>query len=125
MGQPGASNLWQTTRFLRIGNDTKEKVRVNVQYFTLDDAGQWVWGPSAPEQMGPPLAFELDPGEIVDIQDGDWRVNGQRVRIWADSDSRAWNQFKDADLWLVPERDGEDNAGYVAADVQTFNFNMR
>jgi hypothetical protein len=118
------SDVWQTARYLRLGNDTKEKVRIWVQYYTEGQGGAWDWSPAAPGKNDA-LVIDLDPGEVTDLKDGDWRVNGQRVRIWAQSESKEWATFKNKDLWLVPEVDSEGNPGYVAAEIQTFNFTIR
>jgi hypothetical protein len=111
----------QDTRFLRIYNATDGKLKVWVQYETKTDAGDWVWSPAAPGDPSQALSLEVNPGETVDLQDGDWRLNARRVRIWARSDTGEWNRFRETDLWLVPE---EDHL-YDAPEVQTFLFTVR
>ena len=66
------------------------------------------------------MSFELNPGETADLQEGDWRVNARKVRT-GESDKGAWDRFREADLWLVPEQDHV----YEAPEVQTFLFTVR
>ena len=54
----------------------------------------------------------LDRGEVrvAEPDDGDWRVNASRVRLWAEGEDETkakWMRFKDKSLWLVPEADAE------------------
>jgi hypothetical protein len=111
----------QDTRFLRVHNATDGKLKVWVQYETKTDAGDWVWSPAAPGDPDQALSFEVDPGATVDLQDGDWRVNARRARIWAQSETGEWNRFRETDLWLVPETDHV----YEAPEAQTFLFTVR
>ncbi len=71
------------------------------------------------------LAFELEPGQSADLTDGDWEVNGSRARLWAVSASREYANFRDSDLWLVPETNDEGYHGYEAAEIQTFEVAIR
>jgi hypothetical protein len=71
------------------------------------------------------MAFELAPGETADLQDGDWRLNARKVRIWAQSQSgKQWLKFKDADLDLVPEADDSGQHSYLADQLQIYNFSV-
>jgi hypothetical protein len=113
--------VWHTTRNLRVSNGAKEKIKVKVQYEAVDASDQAGWFPQAPEDGKRALEFELQPGEVANLQDGDWRVNASRVRIWAEGGGQQWQQFRDRDLELVPERDDRGTPGYAAAEAQTFN----
>ena len=122
-GEP-VTDVWQTVRFLRLGNESTEKVHIWVQYYTEAEEGKFGWSPEEPPKEGS-LEFDIDPGEIVDLQDGDWRVNGQKARIWAKSGDRDYVRYKDNDLMLVWEQDTEGNFGYMAPEIQVFNFSIR
>jgi hypothetical protein len=116
---------WQETRYLRVFNASPQKITVWVQFEAKTDDGQWQWVPAEPGNADQVISFEVDANQAVDLQQGDWRVNARRVRIWARSAAGEWNRFRDADLWLVPEVNPDGEHGYDAAEVQTFNFTVR
>jgi hypothetical protein len=120
----GGAPAWQTTRFLRVTNATAEKMTVYVQVKAQDEEDQWVWFPTAPggEQA---LVYDLEPGQALTLDNGEWQVNGSRVRVWAESPSQEYTEFRDKDLWLVPETDDEGYHGYEAEDVETFELAIR
>jgi hypothetical protein len=143
--EQAASSIWQVTRFLRVANDTKTKVKVYVKYHAPTEDGDWAWAPGNPDDDAV-STYELDAGEIVDLADNDWQINGDCVRIWAESiepasapdqdsifnvsvstraETRKWERFKNKDLWLVPETDPDGNHGYVAQQIETFVFTIR
>src|SRR5262249_36600818 len=123
-GAEAEETPWQTTRYIRVANATKEKLTVYLQVKTQDESEEWVWYPAQPG-ADDVLAFELEPGQAADLSDGDWAVNGSRVRLWAASASREYLAFRDKDLWLVPETNDEGYHGYESADVQTFEVAIR
>jgi hypothetical protein len=111
-------SVWQNTRGLRVGNGTKEKVKVFVEYETQNDQGQTQWYPQN-GQARKGLQFDLAPGEVSDLKDGDWQINARRVRVWAQgADGKRWVRFKDKELDLVPEKDGKGNHGYASPQKQ-------
>jgi len=112
----------QTTRFLQVANATQEPVKLHVQYRAKSESGDFAWFPAAPGGGGEPMTFELAPGEQAALADNDWRLNASRVRIWADSPSKQWTQFKDQDLWLVPEVNEVGTHAYLAKDTQVFSY---
>ena len=65
------------------------------------------------------------PAAAANLKDGDWQINASRVRIWAEGSGQQWQQFRERDLEVVPERDAKGNRGYAAAEVQTFNVAFR
>ena len=112
------------TRYLRVGNDSKEKVTVSLQYKT-DTADGPKWFPADPAaDPNQAVQITLAPGEVADIKEGDWRLNASNVRIWAKSDTQEWNMFKDKDLPLVPETDDKGANTYAANDLQVFNWTV-
>ncbi len=117
----------QFTRYLRLGNATKENVTFYVEYYTCDDQGKWSWTPGKPgAEDTQPMTFELAAGEAADIQDGDWQINAVKVRVWARSESgKQWTNFKDKDLLLVPEVDDAGQHSYLSNALQTVNFSVR
>ncbi len=114
-------------RYLRITNDTKETLQVWVMYHTIDTNDQWKWFPAEPsEQRWAVYSFE--PGESSSIDHEDFRVNADRVRIWAgnaphgeswDKSTRMWTTYENEDLELVsPE--GEE--GYFMGE---YDFHLK
>src|SRR5439155_25347536 len=70
-------------RYVRVVNNTNEPLQVHVQYEELTEAGEWHWYPAAPPN-GKPLTVTVEGGKTVLLQDGDDKVEGRRMRIWAD-----------------------------------------
>jgi hypothetical protein len=69
--------------------------------------------------------IELNPGETVDLNDNDWKVNASEIRYWAQSPTKEWVQFKSKDLPLVPETDSTGNHSYESNYMQTFCLTLR
>jgi hypothetical protein len=103
--------------------DNIPKVKVFLQYRTLNDQKQWCWFPVNPNQSQDALAFDLLPGQEVAVHDDGWRVNASRVRIWAQSDSGTeWQDYKGRDLWLVTRNTADGTARYFAPEMETYTF---
>jgi hypothetical protein len=117
--------LWQRGRLLRIANASGEKITVHVQYRTQAKGDDWAWFPGEPGDTDQSVTFELEDGEVIDAMDNDWAINASQIRFWAKSETKEWVQFKDKDLWLVPEKDEDGNPGYKAQDMQRFNLTVR
>jgi hypothetical protein len=113
-------------RYLRIQNDTGEKLKIFIQYRTRTDKDEWSWFPSAPaEGTDDVISYDFDPGMVADLTDNDWRLNASQVRVWAVSDSgQKWLDFKDADLVLVPEKNDKGEPLYMAPEMQTYLFSF-
>jgi hypothetical protein len=110
----------QTRRYLRVKNDTQERLTVYVQYRTLTTKDRWAWFPVDPEQSEKAAVYVFEPGEEADLSHEDWRVNASRVRIWAvTEEGTAWLENKEEDLWLVPEID-EARHQYLAPTMETY-----
>jgi hypothetical protein len=126
-GTSPVSSIFHTTRHMRVGNGSKQKIKVHVQYETVTDKQKKDWFPQDPDKGKKKLEFDLKPGEVSDLQDGDWQINASRARIWAETEDgkQEWQQFKDKDLALVPEKDDKGQAGYTAPKQQTFNVAFR
>jgi len=122
-GTVGPTSVAYHARHLLIGNASKEKVTVHVQYLTQDENGNWVWLPGDPENATESVTFELEPDQYGDAFDGDWRIQAARVRIWAESESgQKWEKHKDSDFLLVPEVDAEGIPTYMAPEMGTVKW---
>jgi hypothetical protein len=117
-----AESTWQTARYLRLANGTQERVTVRLLYRSATARG-WVWVPVRPREGGKPLAYDLEPGKVLDVEH-DGLVLTSKIRLWAQSAERQWQRFRDQDLWLV-EADADGNRGYYAPQPETKVFAIR
>jgi hypothetical protein len=114
-----------TTRFLRIQNETDEKLKISLQYRARTDKGDWSWFPADPREGDQALTYEVDGGKAADLVDGQWRINGSQVRVWAVSATgQKWHDYKEKDLLLVAEKNAQGNPEYVANEMETFLFSF-
>src|SRR5262249_29837375 len=70
------------TRYLRLGNGTKKRVTFYIRYHARDDDGQLDWFPGQEED---PLIITVEAGQVMDVYDGTWHVNADRVFVWAET----------------------------------------
>jgi hypothetical protein len=123
--QPTPAATVQVERFIRVKNDTKEKVRFFALFHALTPDGKAEWVPAEPADPATLYTVEVEPGKALELTDDDGRpISADRVRIWAASRSRRWLDNKDADLWLVPETDGAGNHRYEAPQKETHTFTV-
>jgi hypothetical protein len=115
-----------TQRYLKIKNDTKDTLTVYVQYRTQDKSEQWVWLPVNPKQSAEAVTQSLAPGKEILAEVEKNPILSSRVRLWAKSAAGGtqWLEYKDHDLWLVPEVDREKPKDhiYYAPKTETFVF---
>ena len=112
----------QSERYLHVKNETADKLTVYVQYRTALSSGKWVWLPEDPEKSQETLAYDLEPGEEMHLGDGQAALTASRVRLWAVTENGdGWLDYKDKDLWLVPEEEDGQHC-YYADEVETFPF---
>jgi hypothetical protein len=117
-----AAGAWQTCRYLRIKNNTDQKITVYLQYRTLTDKNRYRWYPEDPQTATKALAFELAPGVETNLYHDNWQIYACRVRLWAvAADGSEWLDYKGKDLWLI-EDDGNGNRGYQADQIETYTF---
>ncbi len=103
----------QTRRFLRIKNNTGAKITVSLRYQTLNQDNEWVWNDKV-------LSYDFDAGETSLISDANWKINAVRARVWGVmEDGTMLAEYKDNDLWLVPEQDDNGNHFYLAPQMET------
>jgi hypothetical protein len=119
-----SASVYQTTRHLRVTNATREKMTVYLQYRAQDENEEWLWSPGEPGSEDV-MTYELEPGEVADLADEDWHICASRVRLWAVSANQTYEQFKDQDLWLVPETDRDGTHLYESPAVQTIQLAIR
>ncbi|MFO0807135.1 MAG: hypothetical protein U0746_00765 [Gemmataceae bacterium] len=107
----------QSSRYLRFANNSKERVTLKVEV------------PTAPEnKVDAPrkLEYKLEPGEVADLKDGDWRVNAAKVRFSVVTEKgKELNQFKDKDFVLVPEKDDKGEPSYQSATPEVAQIGIQ
>jgi hypothetical protein len=116
----------QTQRFLKIKNETTETLTVFVQYRTQVNGEQFVWLPTDPKKSSDAIPLQVPPGKEVYAEVAKKRILCSRARLWAKATSKGteWLEYKDQDLWLVPEVDKQNPREHVyfAPQTQTFRF---
>ena len=117
-----SESAFQVERFLRIKNDSGEKLTVFLQVRTRNDRGEWVWSPEAPGSKAKVMTFDLEAGKTLDLTG---KVSASRVRLWARSDTSSFMDYANQDLWLVPETTGNGEHRYQASQMQTYTFTMK
>jgi hypothetical protein len=121
-GSIGEKSIPQTRRFLQVKNDSDAPFTVMVQYRSKTEDGLWVWVPAAPEESQKALRFQVAPGQAMYLEVNGKRLATSRVRLWAVSARKSWNDYRTTDLWLVPETDEDGEHVYLAPEVGTFTF---
>jgi hypothetical protein len=110
-----------TRRYLKVKNDSGVPMKVFVQYRGQDDK-KWAWFPADPTESKDALVYDLKPGQEMFVQDKGNKLSASRVRIWGVADSQTWFDFRDQDLWVVPEMDQSGEHRYQATEMRTFTF---
>src|SRR5262249_28533202 len=117
---PEAEPAYQTECYVRVKNDTKQKLTVFLQYRTTTEAREFAWLPADPETSQQALVWKLEPGEGMALKGAAGAISASRVRVWAvAADGSSWLDNKDEDLWLVPLQD-DDFYYYYAPEKDSY-----
>jgi hypothetical protein len=110
-------------RYLYLHNDTGQSLTVSLVYQTLDrEKKKWQWLPGRPP-TDRVVELALAPGVTQQARHGKEPILAFRARVWASgAGSAGWDEWKDRDLLLVPEKDDEGNHRYYASTYDTFTF---
>jgi hypothetical protein len=121
-----AAGIVQDRRYLKIKNATPEPLRVFVQYQTRLADDKWAWYPEPPKESSKATSFLIEPGKVTYLEIDKWRLNASRIRVWAKSTTSGteWMEYKNQDLWLVPEVDEEKHHRYYAAEMESYPFDF-
>jgi hypothetical protein len=65
--------VWQNCRYLRIKNDTDQKITVYLQYRTWTTKQRFIWYPALPAG-DKALVFEIEPGAETDLDHDGWQI---------------------------------------------------
>jgi hypothetical protein len=110
-----------TSRFVKVKNDTDAPMKVFLQFRGQVDK-KWAWLPADPSESKDALAYDLKPGQEMYLDTKGSKVAASRVRIWGVAESQSWLDFRDQDLWVVPEMDQRGEHRYQATEMKTFTF---
>jgi hypothetical protein len=112
---------YQNQRYLKVKNDTGQKLTVWVRYRSLDGNGDWAWLPGS----GDAMEYQLEPGQETYLAVDDRQLCASRVHIWAETaDGQQMDEYREQDLWLVPEKDDNDEHWYAGSQVEDFTFTV-
>ena len=110
-----------TSRFVKVKNDSGVPMKVLLQYRGMDDK-KWAWLPADPNDSKDALVYDLAPGQEMFLQHKGSKVAASRVRIWGVAEAQSWFDYRDQDLWVVPEMDQRGEHRYQATEMRTFTF---
>jgi hypothetical protein len=110
----------QFERFLKVKNDTGEKLTIFVQYIMPNDKGEPVWAPGEPGS-DKAITLELEPGKDTYVEVDGKKLSSVAVRVWAVGEKGKYLDYKDQDLVLVPA-DKNGQHVYLATEVKTMTF---
>lgn len=96
------------TKRIVVTNNTGEPLKVFVNCFTHSADGKWNWYPKAPGTDK--YEFSIAAGQSLELSRDDWKLHGNRLRIWATgaTSGREWTTYKTKDLETAPA------AGYLS-----------
>ena len=116
----------QLRRYLLLRNETGEPLTIQVQFRMFSGHGEWSWFPADPRRSDKALKYTLSPGKALYLTDGESRVATSKVRIWAEGlkTGTKWVDYKDQDLWLVPEVSKGSHHGYHDDKIQTVSMQL-
>jgi hypothetical protein len=127
-GQNGKDNVGEgekeevfTSRFLKVKNETGEPLKVFVQFRGKTDT-KWAWTPADPSDSKDALTYNLKPGQEMFLKHKGQKIAASRVRVWGISDNAKVLDYRDQDLWVVPEMDDRGEHCYLATEMKTFTF---
>ena len=87
----------------------------------MNDQEQWQWYPADPARAKRGVSFDFEPGEESPVEHNGQRIDGSRVRLWAQAkDGSRWDEYKDKDLWLVQETTAHGDHAYEADEIETY-----
>jgi hypothetical protein len=114
----------QDERYLQVINDTGKQVEFTIQYYTKNQSGRWAWFPVSPKRESRGVAFDIAPGDTTFLEHKGRKLSASRIRFWIRSTDGEYTEYRDKDLWLVPEVDSVGNHVYFADAMQTFPLRL-
>jgi hypothetical protein len=96
------------TRRLQISNGTQKKLQVAITYQALNEDEELV------QQT---VEIEVEAGQVVLVQQGEWILNARSVRLVASDGEQEWRRFENEDLILCDEN-------YQAPEIETLTVSF-
>jgi hypothetical protein len=110
--EPEAGRIEQTTRYIRVRNYTDEVLTVHLRY---RGDGVKAWLPAGADNS---LTYQVRPRQTLILEDAAGPVAARHIRVWAESPTARWVQYKNQDIDIVPRP-------YRAACLGTFTYVFR
>lgn len=103
-------------RYLKVVNNIMETLQFHLHYETLTEQDEWYWYPETPPK-GKALTVTVESGKTLLVEHGGYRVQGRRLRIWADApqSGRQITTHKDKDVALCAKE-------YQSMKQMTFTY---
>jgi hypothetical protein len=120
VGNGGQGAVLQNRRFLRIFNNSGERLKVWLQYNVPDAQDEGSWVPADPAKSVEAIPYDLLPGKAYDMFHNKARIAASRVRYWAITPTRVWSQNVTEDLWLATAPDDPNRHSYLDTKVETY-----
>jgi hypothetical protein len=114
----------QDERYLQVINDTGKQVEFTIQYYTKNQSGRWAWFPVSPKRESRGTSFDIAPGDTTFLEHKGRKLSASRIRFWVRSADGEYAEYRNKDLWLVPEMDSAGNHVYFADAMQTFPLRL-
>jgi hypothetical protein len=122
---PSGGGVKQVQRYLTVYNTTGEPVTVYLQCRIVNRQGDWTWFPAQPGDQRKALTYQLEPGKAGKLKLDGNLLAASKVRLWAVSQSGSrWEDFREQDLWLVPEKAANGEHYYLAGEVGTVSLRI-
>jgi len=69
--------------------------------------------------------LQVGPGKEALLADDEGPISANRVRIWAMGPSKRITEYRNQDLWLVPEVNQAGDHVYRAPATETFSYVLK
>ena len=109
----------QDQRYLKVSNNMGSPLTLSLQLYTKNDQGAWTW------VGGQRMSYRLAAGQTTYLGMQGQKLAGSKIRFVARWQGGEFTQYRDRDLWLVPEVDGAGNHVYSAAEMDTYPLDLR
>jgi hypothetical protein len=114
----------QEQRFLKVTNGLGKPLTIWVQVYTRDDQGGGTWLPAAPGRSAKALSYPLAAGQTTTLSLNGRKLAASKIRFWVQWQGGEYSQYRNRDLWLVPEVDADGNHVYYAPKMGTYPLDL-
>ena len=114
----------QDERYLQVINDTGKPVEFTVLCHSKTDSGKWAWFPISPKKASRGVSYEVAAGDTMYLEHRGRKLSASRIRFWVRSADGEYNEYRQKDLWLVPEVDASGKHVYYADQMEAFPLRL-